>query len=465
MPQTDGNVANTPDQKARFLYERALTHHRANRLDAAIENYTQAIELSPLSADIYNNLGVALRANKRVKAAIACYRRSLSIKPNSASVYTNLGNALQDCGEFSHAAEAHRRAVKCAPQSAKAVFNAGRALNDAGESKTALAHFARAVKIEPNFTLAKLEYAKTLLRLGDWGRGFKGLNIRFNIPNLDPRRPNIPMWDGSSLQGKSVFINFEDSEGRLIQFLRFLPQLKRRGATIFVECPPHLNQLVEASPYVDGTPNPGTPVTGIDFQIPLLSLPLHLNTQVKNLGGTAGYLPMPKYGGHVLDVYPQTRLAVGLAWSGEWGGRSETIRDGVNKVQLDDFSALFGLPDLQLFSLELGHGARDIVRLGLQPIIEQTSSTIMDVADMAGIIHQLDLVICVDGVAAHVAGAMGKPVWMLTPSNSDWSWLLEQNNSPWYASMHLFRKGPNQPWIDAVNAIRHGLIDVLKGNA
>ncbi|MBL4692036.1 MAG: glycosyltransferase, partial [Magnetovibrio sp.] len=119
----------------------------------------------------------------------------------------------------------------------------------------------------------------------------------------------------------------------------------------------------------------------------------------------------------------------------------------------------------QLVSLELGLGTKDIGELGFQPLIDQASSAIMDVADMAGIIDQLDLVICVDSVAAHVAGAMGKPVWMLTRPGAHWGWLQGRDDSPWYASMSLFRKGPAEDWTDVASSVRQALVHILKGTA
>jgi len=164
-----------------------------------------------------------------------------------------------------------------------------------------------------------------------------------------------------------------------------------------------------------------------------------------------------------LDIHPDTRLAIGLAWSANWDGRAAKGPKRHGDMMLDDFTELAGIPGLQLFSLERGAGAGDIARLGFQPLIEQTGQTLMDAADMASAIDQLDLVICSSCVAAHIAGALGKPVWMLSDVGADWSWLLDREDSPWYPSMRIFRRSADQPWADTVSTVRQALMEVLKG--
>ncbi|MBF0247253.1 MAG: tetratricopeptide repeat protein [Alphaproteobacteria bacterium] len=449
--------------EARRIYELALEHHRAGRLDAAVKEYARVLRLTPDAADVYNNLGVALRSAGRPEAAVACYRRSLGLRQNAASVYTNLGNALRDIGEIERAVEAHRRAVKHAPKSAKALFNAGLAFRAAGHGKAALEHFTRAVQLEPTFAQCRLEHAVTLLQMGDWTRGFKELEIRFSLPGRDPRRKDIPTWNGSALKGRRILVNYEEDEGTLVQMARFAGVLKRNGAAVVMECPPHLTHLVSNMADVEAVLKPAAAPVNIDVQVPLMSLPARLGTTLENLPEDTPYITAPKSGGLALNIHPRTRLAVGLAWSGSWDGRKTQGPKRSGDMMLDDYSELVGVPGLQLFALERGAGAGDIARLGFQPLIEATGHAIMDVADMAGVIDQLDLVITVDGAAAHIAGALGKPVWMLVGPGASWCWLLDREDSPWYPSMRIFRKAAQDPWTAAVSQVRQALMAVLKG--
>lgn len=470
-PKTTATLRTPPTDpvtEVKRVYERALNHHRAGRIEEAIKDYAQVVRLSPMSADVYNNLGVALRTAGRAHAAVACYRRSLALKPNGGGVYTNLGNALRDLGETARAVEAHRRAIKYAPNSPKALLNAGIALRDVGDAKEALEHFSRAIKLEPTYALCRVEHALTLLQMGDWKRGFKELEIRFALPGRDPRRKDLALWNGSLLQGNTILINYEGSVGTLIQFARFASALKHIGAKVVMECPPHLTHLLAASPDIDATVPPGTPlakIPGVTTQIPLLSLPARLNVEVDNLPAEEAYLSAPKLGGQTLNIHPETRLAVGLVWSGTWEGRPLKGPARPQDMVLEDFDEILGIPGLQLFSLERGAGAGDIAKLGLQPLVEPAGASLMDVADLAGVIDQLDLVICVDSPTAHVAGALGKPVWMLSGPGADWSWLLDRTDTPWYPSMRLFRREPTHRWTDTVSAVRKALMDVLKESA
>ena len=470
-PKTTATLRTPPGDpvtEVKRIYERALEHHRAGRIEEAIKDYTQVVRLSPMSADVYNNLGVALRTAGRAHAAVACYRRSLALKPNGGSVYTNLGNALRDLGEPARAVEAHRRAIKYAPNSPKALLNAGIAVRDVGDAKGALEHFSHAIKLEPTYALCRVEHALTLLQMGDWRRGFKELEIRFALPGRDPRRKDLTLWNGSPLQGNTILINYEGSVGTLIQFARFASALKHIGAKVVIECPPHLTHLLATSPDIDATVPLGAPsakIPGVTIQIPLLSLPTRLNVEVDNLPAEATYLSAPKLGGQTLNIHPETRLAVGLVWSGTWEGRPLKGPARPQDMMLEDFDEILGIPGLQLFSLERGAGAGDIAKLGLQPLVESAGASLMDVADLAGVIDQLDLIICVDSPAAHVAGALGKPVWMLSGPGADWSWLLDRTDTPWYPSMRLFRREPTQRWTDTVSAVRKALMDVLKESA
>lgn len=454
---TDDRVA-----EVKRIYERAIALHHQGKLEEAIKDYTRVLRLSPMSADVYNNLGVALRMAGRPHAAVACYRRSLALKPGAAGVYTNLGNALRDLGEVMRAVEAHRRAVKNAPKSPKALYNAGLAMRDVGQAKAALEHFNQAIRLEPTYAQCRVEHAYTLLQMGDWQRGFKELEIRFALPGRDPRRKGLPVWNGSPLNGQTILINYEGSEGAAVQFARFAAALKHMGAKVVMECPAHLNHLLNAAPDIDATVQPGADAPGVTTQIPLLSLPARLGTAVDTLPAEASYLSVPKFGGQTLDIHPETRLAVGLVWSGAWAGRPLAGSARPQDMALEDMGELFGIPGLQLFSLERGQGAGDVQRLGLQTLIEQTGATMMDVADLAGIIDQLDLVLCVDSVAAHVAGALGKPVWMMCGPGADWSWLTERADCPWYPSMQIFRRDPAQPWSETVSEVRKALMDILK---
>ena len=365
----------------------------------------------------------------------------------------------------SGAVEAHRRAVKQAPKSPKALFNAGLAFREGGHTKAAQEHFNRAIRLEPTYALCRVEHAVTLLMMGEWQTGFKELEIRFTLKGRDPRRKNLPTWNGTPPKGQTVLINYEGDEGAAVQFSRFASAFKRMGAKVVMECPAHLTHLFSAMPDIDATCAPGADAQAlnIDMQVPLMSLPARLSLTVDNLPAELGYLSLPKFGGAQLNIRPGTRLAVGLVWSEGWDGRAEGRHLSRGSAMLEDLDELLGIPGVQFFSLERGLGAGDVQRLGMQHLLDPVGTSIMDLADLAGVVDQLDLVIGVNSPTVHVAGALGKPVWTLLAPGADWCWLAEREDSPWYPSMRLFRRKPDQDWHDAVTEVRKALMGVLKG--
>ncbi len=457
--------AQKPRRSVLDAYERALSHHRAGRLEEAVREYARALRTAP-SAEIYNNLGVALRTLGRAHGATACYRRALALKPDMAALYTNLGNALRDLGNTARAIEAHRRAIKYAPNSPQTLFNGALALRADGQAKAALDFFNAALKIERGYTACRVERAITLLQLGDWARAFKELESRFALPGRDPRRKGVKMWDGSGLKDTTILVNYEGNEGAVVQFSRFATALKHMGARVILECPEHLTHLFAAAPDIDATILPKAPIANVDVQIPLFSLPSRLTPAANTLAGQVPYLPIPKSTVAPLRILPHTRLAVGLAWTGTQSERaSETpsrAYDVSKNMPLEDFGEILGIPSIQFFSLEQPPGTGEIESLGLQPLIETADASIMDVANLANVIGQLDMVICVESsLCAHVAGALGKPVWVLAGPQADWCWLMDRDDSPWYPSLRLFRHTSAHSWSDSVSTIRRALINVL----
>ncbi len=470
---TSENISNAPKDARRSapasaiakVYERAVEHHRAGRLMEAVREYARVLRRAP-NAEVYNNLGVALRALDKPHGAAACYRRALALKPEAANIYTNLGNVLRDLGDTARALEAHRRAIKYAPQSPQALFNAALALRATGQVKAALGQFNAALKIEPAYATCRVERAITLLQLGDWPRGFAELENRFALPGRDPRRKGLALWDGAPLKGASILVNYEGNEAVAIQFSRFAAALKSMGARVVMECPEHLIHLFAATAAIDATILPRAPITNVDVQIPLLSLPSRLKVSLDTLPAEIPYLSRPKSTVAPPSVLPHTRLAVGLAWSGRGDAMSQQTRNTAQNMMLEDFAEIFAIPNLQFFALEHSSATDDIARLGLQALIENADASIVDVANLAAVIEQLDLVICDESsLCAHVAGALGKPVWMVAGPQADWCWLMGREDSPWYPSLRLFRHASPHDAANSVSAIRKALMDILAQGA
>lgn len=438
-------------------YQKALAHHRAGELELAVEQYSRAIRLKPYAPDVYNNFGVALRALGRIQGAIACYRRSLVLRPQAAGVLTNLGNAFRELGETDRAISAHQRALKLAPENSSTRFNAALALRDGGQSQLALKHFQKALALDPTNHQARIEMGLTLLKTGDWQEGFTLFETRNRLNRNAPSRSDIPMWQGTSLAGKSLLITAEGNLGTIVMMARFAKVLKQTGAHITMEAPPPLIGLLELSHDVDRVVGIGEKVSGIDLQVPLLSIPARLGTTMQTLPNQTPYLGAPVSASLELNIEPGVKLAVGLVWNG--GGANAHRRFG--QCHLADLMEIMALPGLRTFSLEPGPTQGEITEIGVQDLIESAGSKAQDLAQLAAIIEQLDLVIAVDSIAAHLAGALGKPVWLLADERAEWCWLEDREDSPWYPSMRIFRKSKNEDWPELASRGRKELQAIL----
>ncbi|MCK5545874.1 MAG: tetratricopeptide repeat protein [Rhodospirillaceae bacterium] len=453
--------------EAEDTYKRALEHHRQGRLRDAVREYALTVRLSPFSPDAYNNFGVALRALGRPVAAITCYRRSIAIRPRAANVLTNLGNAFRDLGLITQAIAAHARALKISPDSANAHFNAALAYRDAGQVTTALEHFQKSLAIDPANLAAKLEMGISLLMVGEWQEGFQLLDARLKMGQHTPKRNDVPLWQGQQLSGRTILITHEGNPGTQIMIARFARNLKLLGATVIMEAPKQAANLLRLSPDIDRVIETGTDVgpgitdINVDFQIPLLSLPGRLKTTIENIPNETPYLRPPVQPLHELEISPNTKLALGIVWSDE---ASSGSRQKNGSCKLEELMEIIALPGLAAFSLVSGPARMEIEEIGVQELVFDAVGESTDLAEIAGIIEQLDLVITVDSAVAHVAGAMGKPVWLLAAPGGDWCWLLERSNTPWYPSIKIFRKSPTEGWNDLASRVRKDLQSVLSGN-
>ena len=231
-------------QEAARIFALASERHRNGEIDDAVRGYVKALVLNPGSADIYNNLGVALRSQGKLHAAIACYQRPLALRPNRSDVYSNLGNALRELGHFNEAAANHQQAVNLMPDSAQAIYNLGLVLRDLGHLDEALACFDKALEIDPDFVYCHWDHSLALLLKGEFREGFSEYDWRWKLPHSPPRGYPQPLWDGAALDGRTIFVHQEQGLGDMIQFVRYLTMVKDRGGTVVVECQPELARLI-----------------------------------------------------------------------------------------------------------------------------------------------------------------------------------------------------------------------------
>lgn len=421
-------------------YERGLDHHRENRLDEAAKAYVRAIEIDPHHGQALNNLGVSLRTQGLLPAALAAYDRALALSPDDPSLLGNRGNVLRALGRYEEALVALHLAVRQAPNIAGLHQNLGLVLRDLGHLREAIICFDRSLALRPNHAGTRKDKAVALLAEGNFLKGFKELKAAAETEETRARFARIPEWHGTSLSGQTILVHSARDPVYTIQFARFLPRLKAKGARLLLECPRAMHGLMASADGIDELLEPGSETWGIDQQVSLLSLPNLAGTTRNHVPAPVPYLSAPRHAGFQLRHPETAKLTIGIAWqeSGRGGG--------ARTVGLEPFFALFGRPNTAVYSLQRGPAAGDLQRLGATGLVHNLGSLMSGLDDVARVIEQLDLVICADCLTAHLAGALGKPVWLVLPSVADWQWLLDRDVSSWYPTMRLFRQAMGGDW-------------------
>jgi tetratricopeptide (TPR) repeat protein len=473
------NLGNTLREQGLFMdaescYRRALTikpdYYEAyynlgnvlreqNRLAEAEASYRRALEIKSDSADAQNSLGNILQEQGRLPDAETCYLRALIIEPDYADAHSNMGIALKEQGRFMEAEASCRRALEINPDSSEAYGSLGEVLNDEGRLDEAIFFFDRALAMKPEKTEVAWNRALAYLLKGDLGHGFKEYEYRWLCPALKTRDFRQPVWDGSRIEGHILLVHAEQGFGDAIQFARYLPfAAKTSRAIVVLECQPELMSLLGNLEGVSRIVARGEQLPDFDFHIPLLSLPRIAGTTLETIPSACPYLSPPPEAGHSVRKSEGTRLSVGIAWA----GRPTHKRDRNRSVDFSRFLPLATLSGVTLYSLQKGERADDRMKTTPGKLVRDLGEEIRDFGDAARIISQLDLVVTVDTAPAHLAGALGIPVWVLLPFSPDWRWLLDREDSPWYPTMRLFRQSAPGDWDEVFERVRAALGELLE---
>ncbi len=420
----------------------------ASDKEQAAEALTRAIELQPHVAGLRNQLGGVLIELRRWDEAIAQFRRAVEIDPDFAPAHSNLASALASIHKLPEAEYYCRRAVELDPGYLKAHNNLGNILSNLCRWDEALACYVRAIEINPDYADAHANRALAWLTTGNFAEGWPEYEWRWrNKPSRSPAF-DIPRWNGEPLLGKSILLHSEQGLGDTIQFVRFAPLIKKLGARVIVECQSRLRELLASARGIDQLVSRGESLPEVDWQCPLMSLPAVLGTALESIPSAVPYL-FPRTS--LLNTW-QRELAenrafkIGIAWQGSIYGPSDPIRS----LPLAEFAPLSKLPGVRLFSLQKGAGREQLEawreRLGvidLGPRLDESTGPFLDTA---AVMSAVDLVVTSDTATAHLAGALGVPVWLALSVPADWRWLAERTDSPWYPSMRLFRQASSGDW-------------------
>jgi len=428
------------------------------QFDEAITTYRQAIALVPNYAEAHSNLGNALTKQGQLDEALAAYRRAIALNPNLPDAQSNLGAVLRTKGQLDEAIAAHRRAIALRPNFPAAHSNLGVALRDKGQLDDAIAAYRQAIEFNPNIADLHYNLAFALLLQGDFQQGWKEHEWRWKFKEFSSTRRNLaqPLWNGSDLTGRTILLHAEQGLGDTIQFVRYVPLVAERGGKVIFGGQPQLRRLLQGVPGIAKWLAAGEVIPPFDVHCPLLSLPLAFRTTLESIPSKLPYLfPDPELlraWRPKLAAYP-AQLKVGVAWAGKPTHENDRNRS----MTLAQLAPLMQVPGARFFSLQKGEPAAQARTLPAALRLVDWTDDLNDFADTAALIANLDLVISVDTAVAHLAGAMGKPVWLMLPFAPDWRWLLDQSDSPWYPTMRLFRQTVRAEWNSVILRIADAL--------
>ena len=461
LASCDTAIALKPDY-AEAHNNRAYALNALKRHAEAIASCDQAIALRSNYPEAHNNRGNALNALGRHTDAVASYDKAIGFAPKYAEAYNNRGNALYHLGRAEEAASSYELAIAARPDYAEAYNNRGNALSSLQRCEPALASYDRAIALKPDYTEALFNKSMLLLLMGRFTEGWRLYEWRKKkaIPIAARDYPQ-PLWLGEfDLTGKTILLYEEQGLGDTIQFCRYAPLVAQRGARVILEVPPQLTRLAAGLAGVAQVIETGHPLPAFDFHCPLLSLPLAFKTGLATIPAAVPYLKADQAQSKAWQerLGAKAKLRVGLVWSGGIRPNQPVSVNQRRNIPLAKFAVLKN-PDVAFYSLQKGQpGEAELAELKHNrwggPDIVDLAGAISDFADTAAFIDNLDLVITVDTATAHLAGALGKPVWILNRFDTDWRWLLGRSDSPWYPTVSLFRQENPGDWDGVIQRIK-----------
>jgi len=454
---------------------RGIALDKLGRRESALASYDRAIAINPRDAGAFYNRGVALKELNRLDDSLTSYDQAIAIDPRFASAWCNRGVVLKDLNRWDAALESFDQAIALDESLAEAYCNKGNALAVLGQAEAAIGNYDKAIALRSDFSKALFSRATAWLLAGDFARGWPAYEARWRKDSgagaLERRAFHAPPWLGEqSIAGHTILLYGEQGLGDTVQFCRYATLVADLGARVILEVPHSLTTILASMEGVSQVAAHGEAPTGVDHHCPLMSLPLAFKTTLADIPAPRRYIHSPPDRGQFWreKVAPSDgRLKVGLVWSGgtrpdqpeAWPALS---RRDIPLAMLADLRH----PDIDFFSLQLGQPATaELARLAADdwdgPAIIDHTSFVTDFSDTASFIDNLDLVITVDTSVAHVAGALGKSVWILNRFDACWRWLLHREDSPWYPSARLYRQRTPGDWDSVIRRVRSDLFGLL----
>lgn len=423
---------------------------------AALRAYAAALAARPGDAVAHCNIGCVLQDLGRVAQAADHYRKAVTKDPAFAQAHRNLGTVLQTIGQFDQAIQAYRSALRLRPNDTDAANFLASALMEAGQLAEAETAFASALALRPDDARTHFNHGLALLKAGKLREGWAEHEWRWRGV-MPPLGISQPQWQGEAAPGSRILLHAEQGLGDTLQFVRYAPLVAARGLRVLLEVQPPLVRLAQGLPGVEAVIAAGGERPGFDLHCPLLSLAFAFGTDLHTVPATIPYLTADP---DLLEQWrtrlpPATGLRAGLVWSGS--PRPGEVRnnwiDARRSMELQWLAPLSAVAGVQWFNLQKDRTPDPAAGFAMTDLMPQVG----DFADTAALVAHLDLVITVDTSMAHLAGAIGKPVWMLSRFDGCWRWLQGRDDTPWYPAMRLYRQEEPAAWAPVVARLANDL--------
>ena len=413
------------------------------QFDQVLPQTDVALAATPNDAELHFARGSALNALGRSAAACAAFSRAIALQPNHAPSWLNYGNASADLDDLAAAESLYRTAIRLDPTLPEAHTSLGYVLTLQGRLEEAVGACEAAIRLQPDFVQAQWNRAIATLLKGDLKRGFAQYEWRKRHPAYRQDFPNLQSqrWDGSDPAGRRILVRAEQGLGDAIHFARYLPLISRAGGVPVLVCAASLAPLIQSMPGIEAVAS-SEPLPAHDAWIDQMSLAGVMGTTIDTIPAAAGYLSADQDRVRVWKARLPAGRKIGVAFAGNARQRTDRRRS----VPLDVVLPLPEIAGVRFVNLQHGPSAGT---LGLPDL----SGWMTNHAETAALIENLDLVITVDTSVAHVAGALGKPTWILLSTAPDWRWMLERSDSPWYQTVRLFRQEKPGDWTDVLSRV------------
>jgi tetratricopeptide (TPR) repeat protein len=417
------------------------------RWDEAGKSFREALRLNPNYPEAHTNLGAVLRELGRLTEAEAELREALRLRPEMIEAHIALARVQLDANRLEAAEASCREALRLRPNLSEALQALGMIDMLLARPEQALDWYRQAVALDPNEPSLHRNVAIALLLMGRYAEGWAEYEWRWRCPEAGERPSPQPLWDGSSLEGRTIVLYGEQGLGDTVQFVRYARLARERGGRVVVAAQNSILPLLRSADGVDDVVALGDPLLFFDVHAGLIDVARIVGTTEKTIPADVPYIEVEA---QLVEHWRQELASLGGFKVGiAWQGKPSFYFDRFRSMPLKEFAPLAAVPGITLISLQKGFGSEQIAALDglfkvvdLGPQLDERAAFL----DTAAVIKNLDLVIASDSATAHLAGALGVPVWLATPFSPDWRWLLARDDSPWYPTMRLFRQERRGDW-------------------